>query len=49
VTLRDDPRRRPGTAFVVAMEDGKAYLVTSAHVVEGGPTRKSSSLPLGVK
>ena len=37
VTLRADLNRQPGTAFVVALEKGTAFLVTSAHVVEGDP------------
>ena len=37
VTVRADLSLEPGTAFVVAVEDGKAFLVTSAHVVEGDP------------
>ena len=35
VSMRADPPMVPGTAFVVALEAGTAYLVTSAHVVEG--------------
>lgn len=37
VTVREDLNRQAGTAFVVAVDDGKAYLVTSAHVVEADP------------
>ena len=34
VIVRADLYREPGTAFVVAIKDGTAFLVTSAHVVE---------------
>lgn len=35
VIVRADLNRQPGTAFVVARQEGTAFLVTSAHVVEG--------------
>ena len=35
VTVRTDLNRTPGTAFVVAIGNQTAYLVTSAHVVAG--------------
>jgi hypothetical protein len=38
VIPKSDLNRRPGTAFVVALRGGSAYLVTSAHVVEGDPS-----------
>src|SRR5947199_9383343 len=30
--------KNPGSGFVVAVRSGRAYIVTCAHVVEGGPT-----------
>jgi len=38
VIPRADLNRRPGTAFVVALRGGSAFLVTSAHVVAGDPS-----------
>lgn len=35
VTVKRNLSRNPGTAFVVSLRGGNAYLVTSAHVVEG--------------
>jgi hypothetical protein len=47
VTVRSDLNRTPGTAFVVAMRNQTAYLVTSAHVVAGddSPTIEFRAAP----
>jgi TPR repeat protein len=37
VTVSKNFARAPGSAFVVAIKDGAAYLLTAAHVVEGDP------------
>ncbi len=35
VSVKSELDRKPGTGFVVALRGGNAYLITSAHVVEG--------------